>query len=80
MHADGGKPPCRIVGAHAALPRIREEARQRRGQRRSALAADVARAADVVAVLGDVGEQREVAERPDHHHRLVGRKPIQDAR
>ena len=51
-----------------AVERVRQAALARRG------AGDLvgARAADVVLVLGDVGEVREVAEGPHHDHGLVG--------
>jgi hypothetical protein len=34
----------------------------------------------VVAILGDVGEQREIAEGTHHRHRLLGRERIEDRR
>src|SRR6185312_8528204 len=62
------------------LAGLGEEAADRRRQRARAAPKVVAVAADVVAVLGDVGEEREVAERPDHHHRLGGREGVQHLR
>ena len=68
----------RALGARRA-PRegVREQAAQGRGQRRGSGAAILPVAADVVAVLGDVGEHREVAERAHHHHRLAIGEGIQ---
>src|SRR5260221_6927829 len=80
MHADRGKPLRRLLAPRAALARIGEEPAQRRLERGGALAAIVAMAAQVVAVLGDVREQREIAERPHHGNGLFGGEGVERLR
>jgi hypothetical protein len=69
-----------LLAARAALARVGEEPAQRRGQRRRALAAVVARAAHVVPVFRDVGEQREIAEGPHHRDGLLVAQRVERSR
>ena len=63
------------TGVLGAVYRMRDGSRARRcpgeGMR--------ARSANVMLVLGDVGEMREVAERPYDLYRLTGRQSVQDS-
>ena len=63
-----------MPASRRAVERVRQAALARRGAR------DLVgtRATDVVQVLGDVGEVREVAERPHHDHRVLGTQPVED--
>ena len=70
----------RLLAPRAACAGLGEEPAQRRRQRRRALAPVIAFAADVVAILRDVGEEREVAERANHRHGLLVAEPVERGR
>jgi hypothetical protein len=61
-------------GGGDAVHRVGEAALARRGPADQVCA----RASDVVQVLGDVGEVREVAEGAHHDHGVVGAEPVED--
>ncbi len=79
-HAHPRKRGHALRPRRAARHRVGEEAAQGGGQGLGPVAPVLAVAADVVAVLGDVGEQREVAERAHHHDRLVVGQGVQRLR
>ncbi len=80
VDADRAQVRRRLVARGAALARFHEKPADGGRQRRRAVAPVVAVAPDVVAVLGDVGQQREIAEGAHHRHRLLGAEAIERRR
>ena len=68
----GGDVGGAVIGVVQAL-----EGHRQRAVLQVALALVVRAPAHVLPILGDVGQVREVAERADHAHRLVGRQVLQ---
>jgi hypothetical protein len=78
-HQGVGKEGAELRGGDAGLPGAGECVGQGALTRRRAGQSMRPRAADVVQILGDVGEVREVAEGSDDSVRLAGRQAVQQA-
>ena len=73
-----GEELSEIGGLEAGRFRMRQRPGQRSRRRRSAGGGARPHLADVVLVLGDVGEMREIAEGADDAHGLAGRHAVED--